>query len=378
MIKWFKFNRGYQPLNLVEIKRQNLLFNYDFFKENTNLSIWPVLKANAYGHGIRQVTEILMRRNFEYFVVDGYHEVLEIRKITSRPVLIMGAMLPQNFSKINWKNLSIMVQDETTIRKLGSLNKKIKIHLKVNTGMNRQGFNIDQVENIVRLIKQYPKLILEGVFSHLSGADEVDSKSLRSQLKEFEKATKIVELNGMKPKFYHLSATAGALKIKNTKINAIRLGIGLYGINNLSKGDEIFEKFERLKPVLSFKSCFTTLRKIKKGEKVGYNGTWQAKKDTNIGVVPVGYYEGLDIRLNNNGWVKYKNKFYPIVGRICMNLTMVDLGVTEAKLFDEVEVVSNDKTDKNSIAKMAKQCKTIPYELLVKINSSIRRVIVRW
>ena len=150
MIKWFKFNRGYQPLNLVEIKRQNLLFNYDFFKENTNLSIWPVLKANAYGHGIRQVTEILMRRNFEYFVVDGYHEVLEIRKITSRPVLIMGAMLPQNFSKINWKNLSIMVQDETTIRKLGSLNKKIKIHLKVNTGMNRQGFNIDQVENIVR------------------------------------------------------------------------------------------------------------------------------------------------------------------------------------------------------------------------------------
>jgi alanine racemase len=372
----FGLKREYISLNTIEINRKNLLFNFDFFRKETGLEIWPVLKSNAYGHGIKQVTKILEERESDYLVVDGYNEVLEIRKVSKRPVLIIGEIRSENFSRINWKNVTMMVGDELTIRELEKLNKRIRVHLKVNTGMNRQGINVDEVRNIVNLIKKYPKLELEGVFSHLAEADEVNGEKTDFQLKQFEKAIEIIEKNGVKLKFCHLAASAGALKIKSNKVNAIRLGIGLYGINVLEKRDKIFRKMQELKPVLNFKSCFTTLRRIKKGEKVSYGGTWQAKKDTNIGVIPVGYNEGLDRRLSNKGWVNYKNVFYPIVGRICMNLAMVDLGDTAVKLFDEVETISNNREDKNSIENMARQCKTIPYDLLVKVNSLVRRLVV--
>ena len=373
-------NREYISLNTIEISRKNLLDNYDFFKnlgrtQGSARTIWPVLKSNAYGHGIRQVTEILLERNFEYFVVDGYHEVLEIRKITKRPVLMIGAMLPENFKNIKWKNLAVMVQDRETIKALGKLNKKIKIHLKVNTGMNRQGIEIVDLRSLIVEIKKYPKLILEGVMSHLADADNSNDKKNNDQIKKFEEVIKIVEDSGIELKYCHLAATAGAVKIKNPKINAVRLGIGLYGINNLEKQDKNYKKFKELKPALSFKTVLTTLRTVKKGERVSYNWIWEAKKTTNIGVIPVGYNEGLDRRLSNKGWVKYKNKFYPIIGRICMNLAIINLGQTKAKLFDEVEVISNNRQDKNSIGNMASLCHTITYDLLVRINSSIRRII---
>ncbi len=371
----FGLKRKYVSLNTIEIDRKNLLFNFDFFKKETGLEVWPVLKSNAYGHGIKQVTEILEGRDFGYLVVDGYHEVLEIRKVTKRPVLMIGPMRLENFSAIKWKNLAVMVGNEETIKGLGKLNKKVKLHLKVNTGMNRQGVDIDEVKKIIKLIKKYPKLELEGVFSHLAEADEVSSKKTNFQLKQFEKAIDIIESSGLKPKFCHLAASAGALKIKSSKVNAIRLGIGLYGINVLEKQDRCFKKMQNLRQVLNFKSCFTTLRRIKKGEKVSYGGTWQAKRDTNIGVIPVGYNEGLDRRLSNKGFVKYKNKFYPIVGRVCMNLAMVNLKNTKAKLFDRVEIISSNRKDKNSIENMARICETIPYEMLVNLNSSIRRAI---
>jgi alanine racemase len=351
--------REYISLNTIEINKRNLLFNFDFFKKESGLGIWPVLKSNAYGHGIKQVVKILEDRDFDYLMVDGYHEVLEIRKITKRPVLMIGEIRSENFSRINWKNVTMMVGDRETIKALGECGKKVTIHLKVNTGMNRQGVEVEEVEKTIKLIKKYPKLKLEGVFSHLAGVDD------KKQIKKFEEVLKIIEKSGIKIKYAHLAATAGVGKIKNPKINAVRLGIGLYGLEN-----------ENLKPVLSFKSCFTVLRRIKSGEKVSYGGIWQAKKDTNIGVIPVGYNEGLDRRLSNKGFVKYKNKFYPIIGRICMNMAMTDLGNTKARLFDEVEVVSNNRLDKNSIENMAKQCGTISYDLLVKINPSVRRIVV--
>lgn len=352
-----KFKKTYDVLNLIEINKESLLSNYDFFC-NLNKEVWPVLKGNAYGHGISQITRILLERDFEYFIVDGYHEVLEIRKITKRPVLMIGSILPSNFSKIKWKNLAIMVQDVLSVRQLGKLNKKIKIHLKINTGMNRQGIEIKDLKSIIYNLKKYPKLELEGIFSHLAGIDDI------GQMRKFEEVIKIVEEMAVNVKYFHLAATMGAFKIKNEKINVIRLGIGLYGIG---KG---------LEPVLRLKSKITKVRQIEKGEAISYSGTFVAKRKTNIAVIPVGYCEFLDRRLSNKAFVKYKNKLYPIVGNICMNMAVVNLGKTKAKVGDEVEVISINPKDKNSIEKMAKMVKMIPYELLVKINSSIRRLEV--
>ncbi|MDD4785327.1 MAG: alanine racemase [Candidatus Shapirobacteria bacterium] len=330
--------RIYDSLNLIEISKDNLLFNFDYFSKFGR--VWPVLKSNAYGHGIKQVVEILKERDFEYLVVDGYQEVLEIRKVTKRPVLMIGSILPSNFSKIKWKNLAIMVQDKESIRALGKLNKHIKIHLKVNTGMNRQGIDLDEMKKTIKLIKKYPKLEWEGMFSHLAGVDD------EKQIKKFEEIKKITG----EVKYFHLGATNGVGDI-------IRLGIGLYGIG---KG---------LKPVLKLKSKIVKVRQIEKGEKVSYGGTFVTTKKTNIGVIPIGYFEGLDRRLSNKkGIVKYKNKFYQIAGRVCMNMVVVNFGKTKPKLYDEVELVG--------VEKMAKISETIPYDILVGINDSVRRTIV--
>lgn len=344
-----KFGKVYESLNLVEISQKNLLNNYDFFKKVVGSGqVWPVLKSNAYGHGIKQVVEVLQERDFKYLVVDGYQEVLEIRKYSKRPILMIGAILPSNFSKIKWKNLAIMLQDKESIKELGKLNKKIKVHLKVNTGMNRQGVEIKDLRNIIYEIKKYKKLELEGVFSHLAGTSD-DEK----QIKKFEEVKKIVG----EVKYFHLGAT-------NRVGDIIRLGIGLYGIG---KG---------LKPVLRLKSKIIKIREIEKGEGVSYGGIFVASKKTNIGVIPVGYFEGLDRRLSSKGFVKYKDKFYPIAGRVCMNMVVVDFGKMKPKLWDEVEIISNNPKDKNSIEKIAKICETIPYDILVGIDGSIRRTIV--
>lgn len=341
-----KLAKPYKALNLIEINEKNILSNYDFFcnlgqtHRSTRTEIWPVLKSNAYGHGIKLVTKILLERDFEYFVVDGYQEVLEIRKITKRPILMIGTINPINFSNINWNSLAIMVQDSQTIKSLGEYGKKVTIHLKINTGMNRQGIKLEEIKDIVKLIKKYPKLELEGMFSHLAGVDD------EKQIKKFEEIKKITG----EVKYFHLGATNGVGDI-------IRLGIGLYGIG---KG---------LKPVLKLKSKIVKVRQIEKGEKVSYGGTFVTTKKTNIGVIPIGYFEGLDRRLSNKkGIVKYKNKFYQIAGRVCMNMVVVNFGKTKPKLYDEVELVG--------VEKMAKISETIPYDILVGINDSVRRTIV--
>lgn len=361
------FKPVFKTLNLIEISRKRILDNFDIVQKlNSEQKIWPVVKANAYGHGLNQIVSILNKRKFKYFVVDSYFEAIKIREISNKNILIIGSTDPINFKMMNFKNLALMVQDRESIESLGRLKKKVKIHLKINTGMNRQGFDLDELKEAAEILKKFPLIEVEGIFSHLADADNLNNVFTENQEKKFGKALdKILNLE-IRPKYIHLSATSGLAKIKDSRINAVRLGIGLYG----------FGELKNLKPALQMISVFTKIREIDKGEKVGYNCTFTADKKTNIGIVPVGYYEAFDRRLSNCGWIKYRKKFFQIIGRVCMNLSMVNLKNEKANNFDEVEIISWNSEDKNSILNMAKICKTISYEILVKINETIRRKIV--
>ena len=165
-----------------------------------------------------------------------------------------------------------------------------------------------------------------------------------------------LENEGIRPRWVHLAATEGAFRTKDKRINAVRLGIGLY------QGG------------LRLISTITKVRRAKKGEKVGYDGTGELKKDSFLGVVPVGYYEALDRRLSNKGVVKYRDEYYLIAGRVCMNMCVVDFGDTEVKAGEKVEGVGVEGG--NSFEEMAKTCETIEYELMVRINPTIRRKVV--
>jgi len=364
-----KLERKISTLNRVEVIAENILHNFDYFqKENQHTKLFPVLKSNAYGHGLKQIVQILESRGVEYFVVDSYYEALQIREISNRSVLMLGYTKPENYKYFNFKKLAITIFDIESLKRLGELGKKINIHLFINTGMNREGISIKEIPLYLTELKKYSALNLEGICTHLADADNESNEFTQKQYQLFKQAINIIENQNFHPKYKHISATGGSFKIKDSQLNAIRLGIGLYGYNP----NKLFDT--NLKPALRVISTVVSVQTLKTGDKVSYNCTFQAEKDMKIALLPVGYYECLDRKLSNKGFIKVKGEFLPIVGRVCMNLTCIDAKHLDLKIGDEVIVISENPADKNSIENIAQTIDTISYEVLVKISSSIRRV----
>lgn len=370
--------KNFKTLNLIKINRQNILDNYDLIQKlNPNCQIWPVLKSNAYGHGLAQITQILKARKFNYLIADSYYEALEIHKINpSQKVLLIGSTHPDNFPFLNFKYTTICIQDFISLKKLAELNRSVNFHLKINTGMNRQGIEPAEINKYCQFIQKHPKLNFEGVFSHLADADNSDNSFTQKQLNLFISCLEKIRKNNLSPKYCHLSATAGSAKIFHPSINALRLGLGLYGYNPLTPQDSSFKTIDKLKPALSLYSSIIKTRILGSKDKVSYNLTYQAKQKTQTAILPLGYNEGLDRNLSNCGFVKYQGKFLPIIGRVCMNLTIIDTLDAKPKFFDPVEIISPHSKDLNSIENIAKTCHTIPYVILIHLHSSIRRQIV--
>ena len=361
MFNW-GWGRKLISLNRIEISKRAILANFEYFQKVTGQEIWPVLKSNAYGHGLEQVVEILKVKKPTYVVADSYYEALRIWKVNKQQrVLIMGSIHPDNLARLDYSKIALMVQDRETVERLGSLNKYIKVHLKVDTGMSRQGVEIKNLKEMINELKKHKNIEVEGLMSHLADADNEDESFTKEQITKFEEIKQLVWESKLTPKYWHLAATAGAGKMPKGLTNIVRLGIGLY----LGKA-----------AAMRMVSTITLVKTIEKGERVSYNGIYEAPKKMQIGVVPMGYFEGLDRRLSNKGVMKIRGKEVPILGRVCMNLTVVGLGENKAKMWDEVEVISSRKGDKNSVEEIAKICETIPYEILVGLDQSIRRVII--
>lgn len=369
------FEKSFQPLNILEISESAVLHNFDYFKELSQADMLPVLKSNAYGHGLIQIAQILKKRKFPYLAVDGYFEALRIREVTDQHILIMGFINPSNFVNLDYDDFTFVVQDIDTLKAIIETKRKIKIHLEINTGMNRYGINPEELERFIDLIGHNSQIQLEGVMSHLADSDNFQNDFTDKQVHLYDECVKKVLDKGINPRYMHLSQTAGSVKAKSKYCNCMRLGIGLYGINPLSENDEKFNILQNLKPALRLTSTITKVIELRKGEKVSYNGTFTASKDMRIGVLPLGYYEGVNRALSNKGVVKYGDKYLSIVGRVCMNHTMIELGDTMQK-GDEVIVISDLVDDENSVIMMQKKYGLFSYETLVKINENIRRKIV--
>jgi len=365
-------SRKMKVLNTVELSKSSLIFNYKYFKkEHPESAICPVLKSNAYGHGLIEIARILDNKKPEYFVVDSFYESLQLRKAgVKTPRLIIGYTLPENFKYMSFKRDAITVMDKESVEALGRLKKRIKVHLKVDTGMHRQGVPYEKALELIKFIKSYKKLDLEGICTHLADADNPqDDKFTKIQVKNFKKVLTDAKKAGITFKYRHVSATAGSEKINDKDFNMIRVGLGLYGSSPFTKS---------LKPVMTFKSTIIAIKELKKGDCVSYGCTYHADKDMKIGVIPAGYYEGVDRGLSNKGFIYYKNKPCKILGRVCMNLTMIDLTeVKNARKLDTVEVIGNNPKSRNSAEWMAKSCDTIPYVIWTHVAPTIRRVIVK-
>ncbi len=374
-------SRKLTVLNTITLSKNAIRYNYRYFKKlHKEAEICPVLKSNAYGHGLVEIAKILDPLNPPYFVVDSFYEAFELQKAGMKtPSLIIGYTHPKNYKYMKFKNVAVTMMDKDTIIELGKLRRKIKVHLKVDTGMHRQGVNFKDVEEALRLIKTYKNLKLEGICTHLADADNGSKNNFtRKQVEKFKKVLKIAENLNLNPKWKHIAATAGAGKIFSKDFNMIRLGLGIYGESSLDANDKDFKKchFEKLKPVMTFRSTLIDIKDLKKDDCVSYGCTFVAPKEMKIGLIPAGYYEGIDRRLSNRGYLYYKNKPCKILGRVCMNLTMIDLSnVKNPKKMHLIEIIGNNRLQKNCVKWMADTCKTIPYVIWTQISPTIRRIV---
>lgn len=368
----------YRPLNRIELNRQAMLHNVALIQEqHSKFEIIPVLKANAYGHGLEQVAEILNGATCRYLAVDGYFEAARIRDITSHHILVLGYVLPQNVHLLDTKRCSFVVQDIQGLVAFGALGKPVRVYVELNTGFNRLGLQPDELPEYLIALKKYPNLELEGIMTHLvDGDNELDDSLDLKQQKLFDATIAQIFEVGFRPKLIHIAQTAGSTKIKSKYANAIRLGIGTYGINPLSPRDPHYADLASLEAVLELKSTIIKVIDLKKGDTVSYNATFTAPKSMRIGVLPLGYYEGMPRELSSKGWVTYADKELPIVGRICMNHTMIDLSQTNLKVGDEVTIISNNSAMPNSIAGMQAKHGLFAYTTMTGIASSVRREII--
>jgi alanine racemase len=363
----------YNPVVEVLIYKDNLIHNLNEYKRKyPELAFAPVLKSNAYGHGLSQVANILDKEKIAFLVVDSLFEAMALRNEGMKShILIVGYVSAENISNSKTSNAAFAITSLEQLKKINqSLGKEKKFHLKIDTGMHRQGILPNEIEEAIEIIQNNEFINLEGICSHLADADNNEENFTLMQIEKWQKAVDIIRQNFKTVRFFHLSASAGVKYADKIEGNVARLGLGLYGIN-----PSPFVKLN-LKPVLEMQSVVSSVKTIDAGECVGYNATYKADKTMRVATVPVGYFEGIDRRLSNLGFFKIENNFCPIIGRVSMNISSIDItSAPEAKLDSRVVVISHNSQDNNSVENIAKLAHTIPYEILVHIPQHLRRVV---
>jgi len=370
------FRPNYKSINRIEIDTKKLYKNFHYLQSlQKEATLFPVLKSNAYGHGLKQMAQIIDKLATPFVCVDSFVEYQHIKKYSQKKILILSEMFYENYRFFDFKRTSFCVYNISTLNFLVWLKKKIRIHLFLNTGMNREGMDEKDLKEALEVLKQKKHIILEWVCSHLAGADEIDGKSMTYQIERFKSYYSQIEWVWFSPQYRHIGASAWLLKIRDTFFNAYRPWIAFYGYNPLEKWDPFFSVWEKLIPFLSVYSHIVVKHNsLWEWEKVGYNGIFTIPEKSTIASIPFGYFEGLDRRLSNNGFVKYKGEYIPYAGRVSMNISSLDFWNKEIWIWEEVEIISAKREDKNSIENIAYSIWTISYEVLVRFQSQIKRI----
>lgn len=371
---WFKPRLRYQSLIEIRIFEDAILHNLKVYQQKYPfLDFAPVLKSNAYGHGLVKVALILDDQNLPFFVVDSFYEALTLRQYGVKTrILILGyASAEQIFQNVAG-NISIGITSLEQLKMIAAgLDREKMFQLKIDTGMNRQGIIFGEIKEAIKLIKSNGHFILEGICTHLADADNVNSRLTEEQVLQWNQACEIFKEQFPEIKYFHAVASAGVSLGRRVQGNICRLGIGLYGINILPD-DSL-----NLQPALEMLSVISSVKKVEKGRWVGYHGTFIADKPIVVALLPLGYNEGVDRRLSGRGFILVSGQFCPIVGRVSMNITAIDVSaVAGVKLSDEAVIISRHPQDLNSIKNIATSCGTIPYEILVGLPTYLKRTLV--
>ena len=362
-------NKDYR--NWIEINEENLIHNFNIFKKLSKSKIGGVVKSNAYGHGFLEISKILSKANIDYLIVDSISEAIFLRKNNIKePILILGYTKKESFKKASLNNIDLTISSFENLENAINFSKKEKlnIHIKLDTGMHRQGFQESDIFQLKEILKNVPKnLKIIGIYSHLLKASSKQIFLKQNNL--FKKMLKILDFKNV---LTHLIATEAVFLYPEFKYDMTRIGLGLYGIYPSYEKKKKYQKLFNLKPVLSWFSVISEIKNVKKGETIGYKGTYLLKKDSTIGICPIGYWHGYTRRLSNLSYVLVNNKKVKILGNISMDMICIDLTDIDCKVNDTVTLINEEI----SIEKLSKLSDNYTYEFVTRLNPKIKKFIV--
>lgn len=354
----------------LEINLDALTNNLNFYrsKMQPETKLMVMVKAFAYGSGSLEVANLLQFHRVDYLGVAYADEGVFLRKNgIYLPVMVMNPT-EDSFEKLNQFHLEPEVYNFNIFRQLISFlgPRSMKVHIKLDTGMHRLGFEEEDIDQLIALLKQHKNIEVKSIFSHLAGADEaVHSDFSLTQAAKFKKLSdRIIQDMPHKP-LRHLVNSPGIVRFPQLHFDMVRLGIGLYGLeaNN--------QEQHRLKPISRLKTIISQIKQVKKGETVGYGRKGVAEDDMQIATIAIGYADGFSRAFSNGvGEVWLHGKRAPVIGNVCMDMTMIDITGIDAAEGDEVEVFGEHLT----IMEAAERIKTIPYEILTNVSQRVKRV----
>jgi alanine racemase len=373
----------------VEVSGKALVHNIREFRRlvGRKRKFLAVVKANAYGHGLLEVSRVALRNGVEWLGVNSVEEGTALREAGIKaPVLVLGYVPFSGLEAAVANGLRLTVYNRETVRRLAvlaeRLRKKVSVHVKIETGTWRQGIDPKDAAAFVREAREHPGIVVEGLSSHFANIEDTTKHEypLR-QLEAYRSACRDLEADGLRVPLRHMSCTASTILFPEPDFNLARVGIGLYGLWP-SKETYLSCLLEKkrplsLEPVLSWKARIAQVKKVPAGAYIGYGCTFRTTRPTVLAVVPVGYYDGYDRGLSNAAHVLVKGSRAPVRGRVAMDFFMADVtDVPGVKLEDEVTLLGADGRERITAEDLAGLAGTISYEIVSRINPLVPRVLV--
>ncbi len=379
-LTWAEIDLAAYAHNIRELKRIT----------NPGARFMAVVKANGYGHGALKVADTALRNGADWLGVARLHEAVVLREAGfDAPILIFGYTPPDSAQTLIEYDLAQALYSRRTAeaysRQAAQVGDPIKVHIKVDSGMGRLGILLDDLapgsagsdaaDNAftrVEAISRMDYLVVEGIFTHFATADSADKSYAVQQLERFTGFLADLERAGMKPAVNHAANSGAVIDLPASHLDMVRPGIATYGLN---PSQEVNLDHVDLKPVMTLKSKIIHLKKVPAGFHVSYGITYRTETPTTIATVPIGYADGLNRLLSSRGYMLVRGHRVPIVGRVCMDLTMLDVGMLDkVRIEDEVVIFGVQGEAEITADELAEELNTINYEIVTSITARVPRI----
>lgn len=357
----------------LEIDLGALENNYRILREATGTPVMPVVKANAYGHGLEEVTKTLEKAGAQWVGVARIEEALLLRKAgIHMNILVLGFTPPQRVQDAILNRISLTVYDPTVVqayaRQAASLNQPLDVQVKIDTGMGRLGIPVEKALEFIFQVKDLHEFHFQGIFTHFACADEPEKPYTIQQLEKFNRILEQMQSQGIRPELIHSANSAAALNFPSARFDLIRCGLALYG---LSPSDATHLP-TGIKPTLSWKTRLISIKQMPSGHGISYGFKYFTKNSERIGVIAAGYGDGLRRQMGNE--VLIHGKRVPIVGNVCMDQCVLQLDhIPDAGMGDEVVLIGKQGGDEITAAEVAKKWNTISYEVICGMAARMPR-----